>query len=52
MAKNGNRPRLTIVGIMFIVAGVLIGFEFRRVLLGLIIGVAMGFLSGKMLKKG
>lgn len=51
MAKKENRPRLTIVGIMCIVIGVVIGFEFRRVLLGLVVGVALGFLSGNMLKK-
>lgn len=51
MSTKDNRPRLTIVGILFIVAGVVIGFEFRRVLLGLVIGVALGFLSGNMLKK-
>ena len=51
MSTKENRPRLTIAGILFIVAGVVIGFEFRRVLLGLVVGVVLGLLSGTMLKK-
>jgi hypothetical protein len=52
MAKEKeNRSRLTIVGVMCIVIGLVIGFEIKRVHIGLLIGLALGLLSGNMLKK-
>jgi hypothetical protein len=49
--EENNRPRLTIVGIMCIVIGLVIGFEIKRVHIGLLIGLALGLLSGNLLKK-
>jgi hypothetical protein len=49
--REENRPRLTIVGIMCIVIGLVIGFEIKKVHIGLLIGLALGLLSGNMLRK-
>jgi hypothetical protein len=46
-----NRPRLSIVGIMCIVIGLIIGFEIKKLHIGLFIGLALGLLSGNLLKK-
>jgi len=52
MAKEAqNRPRLTIVGILCIVLGLVIGFEIKKLHIGLMIGLALGLLSGNMLRK-
>ena len=50
--KQESRPRLTIVAILCIVIGLVIGFEIKRVHIGLLIGLTLGLLSGNMLRKG
>ena len=49
--QQENRPRLTIVAILCIVVGLVIGFEIKRVHMGLLIGLGLGLLSGNMLKR-
>jgi predicted ABC-type sugar transport system permease subunit len=52
MAKEAeNRPRLTITAILCIVVGLVIGFEIKKLHIGLMIGLALGLLSGNMIKR-
>ena len=49
--KRQSGSRLTITAILCIVVGLVIGFEIKRVHIGLMIGLGLGLLSGNMLKK-
>ncbi|NLR57982.1 hypothetical protein HGH93_07710 [Chitinophaga polysaccharea] len=46
-----NRPRLRIAAGFCIILGLLIGFSIKRVQVGLLIGIALGLLSGSMWSK-
>ncbi|MFB6457939.1 hypothetical protein ACE38W_21895 [Chitinophaga sp. Hz27] len=46
-----NRPRLRIAAIMCIVLGLVIGFEIKRIHIGLLIGIGLGLLTGSMWSK-
>ncbi|CAL1518353.1 hypothetical protein [Chitinophaga sp. MM2321] len=43
-----NRPRMRIAAVLCIVLGLLIGFGIKRVHIGLLIGVGLGFLTGSL----
>lgn len=49
--KRQNGSRLTITAVLCIIAGLVIGFEIKRVHIGLLIGLGLGLLSGNMLRK-
>jgi uncharacterized transporter YbjL len=49
--KNESGSRLTIMAIFCIIIGLVVGFMFKRIHIGLLIGLALGLLSGSMLKK-
>ena len=49
--EQENRPRLTITAILCIVIGLVVGFEIKRLHIGLLIGLGLGLLSGNMLRK-
>jgi hypothetical protein len=49
--KQPQRSRLTMTAILCIVIGLVIGFEIKRLHIGLLIGLALGLLSGNMLVK-
>ncbi|WP_177318529.1 hypothetical protein [Chitinophaga sancti] len=49
--KQPPRSRLTMTAILCIVIGLAIGFEIKRLHIGLLIGLALGLLSGNMLAK-
>ncbi|MGO4291411.1 hypothetical protein [Chitinophaga sp. RAB17] len=46
-----HRPRLRIAAIFCIILGLLIGFSIKRVQVGLVIGIALGLLTGSMWSK-
>ncbi|MBC9910186.1 hypothetical protein HHL17_18950 [Chitinophaga sp. G-6-1-13] len=46
-----NRPRLRIAAILCILLGLFIGFEIKRVHIGLLIGIGLGLLTGSMWTK-
>ncbi|WP_161596920.1 hypothetical protein [Chitinophaga vietnamensis] len=46
-----NRPRLRIAAILCILLGLVIGFEIKRVHIGLLIGIALGLLTGSLWSK-
>lgn len=48
---ENNRSRLSITAAFCIALGLLIGFEIKRVHIGLMIGLALGLLSGGLLSK-
>ncbi|WP_343674480.1 hypothetical protein [Chitinophaga sp.] len=49
--KQPNRSRLSMAAIVCIIIGLVIGFEIKRVHIGLLIGLALGLLSGNMLSR-
>lgn len=49
--KREGGSRLTIMAVFCIVIGLVIGFEIKRLHIGLLIGLGLGLLSGNMLKK-
>lgn len=49
--KRAGGSRLTIMAVLCIVIGLVIGFEIKRVHIGLLIGLGLGLLSGNLLKK-
>ncbi|MBC9933405.1 hypothetical protein [Chitinophaga qingshengii] len=53
MAKKHvqNRPRLRIAAILCILLGLFIGFEIKKVHIGLLIGIGLGLLTGSMWTK-
>ncbi len=48
--KN-NRPRLRIAAVLCILLGLVIGFEIKRLHIGLLIGIGLGLLTGSMWAK-
>ncbi|HVI43349.1 MAG TPA: hypothetical protein VM802_00700 [Chitinophaga sp.] len=46
-----NRPRLRIAAIFCILLGLFIGFEIKKVHIGLLIGIGLGLLTGSMWTK-
>ncbi|MFN2456723.1 MAG: hypothetical protein ABR502_00840 [Chitinophagaceae bacterium] len=51
MAQQPNQQRGLIVFIFLIIVGLVIGFIIKRVHIGLIIGLALGFLSSGLLRR-
>ena len=49
--KKVDRSRLSITAIFCIVLGVLLGFMIERIHIGLMIGIGIGLLSGRMWAK-
>jgi predicted ABC-type sugar transport system permease subunit len=49
--RDSSGSRLTIMAVLCIVVGLVIGFGIKKVHIGLMIGLALGLLSGNMLKK-
>ncbi|WP_198405674.1 hypothetical protein [Chitinophaga caeni] len=49
--KEPDRSRLNIAGIVCVVIGILAGFAIKRIHIGLMIGLALGLLSGGLLSK-
>jgi predicted ABC-type sugar transport system permease subunit len=49
--KQGSGSRLTIMAVLCIIVGLVIGFEIKRVHIGLLIGLGLGLLSGNMIKR-
>ncbi|WP_291910657.1 hypothetical protein [Chitinophaga sp. CB10] len=48
---KAKRPRLRIAAVMCILLGLVIGFEIKRIHIGLIIGIGLGLLTGAMWSK-
>ncbi|MBO9731183.1 MAG: hypothetical protein J7623_21270 [Chitinophaga sp.] len=46
-----HRPKLRIAAIFCIILGLLLGFTIKRVQVGLVIGIALGLLTGSMWSK-
>ncbi|RAJ06756.1 hypothetical protein LX64_01883 [Chitinophaga skermanii] len=49
--QNPDRSRLSIAGGVCIIIGILAGFAIKKVHIGLLIGLALGLLSGGLYSK-
>jgi uncharacterized membrane protein HdeD (DUF308 family) len=50
-SQQADNTRRNIAGIIAIVLGLVIGFFIKKVRLGLIIGIALGFITYSLLRK-